>query len=249
MESEANMKKSRHKWRKLVLLLLATTLVSLGISVAYIQHLTYQPSRPAKTALKVAKVNHNATTFTAHPNKLTVIFYPGALVNPNSYSIWAQQVANAGYTVKIAHFPLNLAIFSANKASELVDHNEKYVIGGHSLGGVMAAHYAHQNQGNNLKGAFFLASYPDEKGRLDQTNLPVLSITAKNDGVLNWKNYRKSQKFLPTNTNFFTIEGGNHGGFGSYGQQRGDKVATISNADQQKQLANQLILWLNQITH
>ncbi|MDK6809217.1 alpha/beta hydrolase [Ligilactobacillus agilis] len=166
---------------------------------------------------------------------------------PTSYSNWASQLAQAGYTVKIVHFPLNLAVLAPNQAKKVVGPHEQYVIGGHSLGGAMAARYAATADKKNLKGVFLLAAYADQKGRLDHSKLPVLSVTASRDGVLNWSHYEANKKYLPRDTTFTTISGGNHGGFGSYGHQQGDKAAHISNATQQQQVAHLLIKWLKRI--
>ena len=142
---------------------------------------------------------------------------------------------------------LNMALFKTKAADQLIESNEKYVIGGHSLGSAMAARYANQSKNKNLKGIFFLAAYPDQKGRLDHKKLAALSITASRDGILNWQKYRQGQKYLPANTSYKSISGGNDGDFGSYGQQKGDKKAKISNARQQKIIARDLIKWLKNI--
>lgn len=84
-----------------------------------------------------------------------------------------------------------MALFKTKAADQLIESNEKYVIGGHSLGSAMAARYANQSKNKNLKGIFFLAAYPDQKGRLDHKKLAALSITASRDGILNWQKYRK----------------------------------------------------------
>lgn len=208
---------------------------------------TYQPSSSANQAAQVAQQDNKVTTFKAKHSKLAVVFYPGALVTPNSYLIWAKTVAQAGYTVKIAHFPLNMALFKTKAADQLIEAKQKYVISGHSLGSAMAARYANQSKNKNLQGVFFLAAYPDEKGRLDHKNLVALSITASRDGVLNRSKYRQGKKYLPRDTKYESIAGGNHGNFGSYGQQNGDRKATISNAKQQEIIANDLINWLKKI--
>jgi hypothetical protein len=50
---------------------------------------------------------------------------------------------------------------------------------------------------------------------------------------------------LPDTTSFLKQStGGNHAGFGSYGEQRGDGTATISNEEQQQQIADKLTSWL-----
>lgn len=235
------------KLKKVLIWLFSIAVSIILIASIYMHFSAYQPSSSANQAAQFAKQNSKETVFKAKNSKLTVIFYPGALVTPNSYSIWSKKVAQAGYTVKIAHFPLNMALFNAKVADQLIEPNEKYVIGGHSLGGVMAARYAKKTKSKNIKGVFLLASYPDEKGSLNNKNISVLSITATRDGVLNWDKYNKSKKYLPVDTSYKSISGGNHGGFGSYGQQNGDKKATISNTKQQAIIANDLIKWLKKI--
>lgn len=70
-----------------------------------------------------------------------IIFYPGGLVDPASYSPLARTLAEQGHRVYIAKMPLNLAIFGQNKADSFIaEHpDEAYVIGGHSLGGAFAS--------------------------------------------------------------------------------------------------------------
>ncbi len=237
------------KVKRILWPLLIALVVLIAGGIVYLKATAYQPTTAAKTAEKSAQSTTNSLYFPSDDHqKPLVVFYPGALVTPASYSIWAQQVAAAGYPVYIAKFPLNLAVLSPNVATKILNGSKRdYVIGGHSLGGVMASRYAKNHDDQQLKGVFYMASYPDEKGRLDQTKLPVLSLTASRDGVLNWSNYEKAKKYLPTTTNYQQIKGGNHGGFGSYGQQKGDHSAMITNAAQQKQVAQDLIAWLNQL--
>ena len=235
------------KIKKIVITIISIIAVLLIVAATYVHFSTYQPSSAAQQAAKSSQTIDNATVFKAKHNKMTVIFYTGAMVQPNSYSIWAKQVANAGYSVKIVHFPLNMAFFNTNAADKLAGKNENYVVGGHSLGGAMASRYGHNSHNKNLRGIFLLGAYADEKERLDKTDLDVLSITATNDKVLNWKNYQANKKYLPKNTEFESIQGGNHGGFGSYGHQKGDGEATISNDTQQNEVAHLLINWLNKI--
>src|SRR3712207_8053657 len=64
----------------------------------------------------------------------------------------------------------------------------------HSLGGAIAAREAHQHHPKQLKGIFFLAAYPDVKGRLNRQRLPVLSIVGSRDGVLKRSEERRVGK-------------------------------------------------------
>lgn len=212
----------------------------------YLRSQIYQPSQSAAKIAKQATTTEPQLYFKSKPKTTPeIIFYPGALVEPASYSIWAKRVATAGFPVYIVRLPMDLAVLAPNKANQIQDKtNRGYVIGGHSLGGVMASRYAKTHQ-KNLKGVFFLASYPDKKGSLKKTNSSVLSITATRDGVLNQSAYQKSKRYLPKQTEYAQIKGGNHAGFGSYGTQKGDRDATISDQSQQRQVAKRLIQWLH----
>ncbi|MBR5448388.1 MAG: lysophospholipase, partial [Clostridia bacterium] len=67
---------------------------------------------------------------------------------------------------------------------------------------------------------------------LSGTGLSVLAAYGSNDGVMNMKSYEKNLKNLPTGASYLVIDGGNHAGFGMYGEQKGDGTATITAAKQ-----------------
>ena len=72
------------------------------------------------------------------------IFYPGARVQPRAYAPLAYDIAKSGYKVVIVPMPLNLAVFGVNRAESVMNRYDEitdWVIGGHSLGGAMAARY------------------------------------------------------------------------------------------------------------
>lgn len=236
------------KYQKILLgLVIGLLLIGAGGWLGW-QKLHYPASEAAQAALSKGQEKRDALYFSGDPEKPLVVFYPGALVDAESYSIWAKEVSEKGYSVAIVKMPFGMAVLGGNRAENILNefpHNG-YVIGGHSLGGVMASRYA-ASQKNGLKGVFFLASYPDEKGSLAETNLPVLSLTASNDEVLNQGNYQAAKTYLPDSAIFETISGGNHAGFGSYGSQRGDGAASISNEEQQQQIAEKLTQWLDNL--
>lgn len=98
----------------------------------YLRSQIYQPSQSATKVAKQATTTEPQLYF---KSKLTttpeVIFYPGALVEPDSYSIWAKRVAAAGFPVYIVRFPMDLAVLAPNKANQVQDKtNRGYVIGG-----------------------------------------------------------------------------------------------------------------------
>ncbi|MHC5229345.1 alpha/beta hydrolase [Enterococcus sp. LJL99] len=229
---------------------LGIVLILLLASGLFLHFNTYQPTAEALDQAKTAKIENKTLFFKGDSDKPTVLFYQGGLVENASYSIWAKKVSEAGYPVYLIKEPLNLAVLAPNKAEKIIstNHINSYVIGGHSLGGVMASRFAaEQKNDSSLKGVFFLASYPDKKGSLDSFSGEIVSITGSEDGVLNWEAYTEAKEYLPSQTAYKTIEGGNHAGFGSYGKQKKDKDASISNAIQQTQIADILIDWLAQI--
>jgi len=234
------------KWMKFSLAGVIVAILAVLVAVSDIKSKEYTPSaEAARVARQGTQTTRDYTYFKGDVDKTAVVFYPGALVAPDSYSIWAAQLARQGHSVYLMHFPMDLAVLAGNRATAVPKSiRQNYVIGGHSLGGVIASRYAAKYQTKGLKGVFFLASYPDEKGRLDTSGLPVLSVTGSRDGVLNWHNYRQNRRYLPKNTHYLAIKGGNHGGFGSYGHQKGDRQATISNASQQRQICTALMDWL-----
>ncbi|MGM0126407.1 hypothetical protein IGI37_003836 [Enterococcus sp. AZ194] len=242
-------RKKRSLGKKIGMGLLVLLVVVVGSVGIYLKVATYQATDEALEVSQAARDEATYTVYSSGENQsVGLIFYPGALVVPESYSLWAAQVAEAGYDVYVVHFPLNLAVLSPNSAEKIIKKypDKKFVLAGHSLGGVMASRYAAANP-DSIAGMLFLASYPDEKGSLKNTNFPVLSMTATNDGVLNKDNYEQAKQYLPTTTEYLSIEGGNHAGFGSYGAQKGDKESTISNAQQQEKISQAISQWLKMI--
>ena len=170
------------------------------------------------------------------------IFYPGARVQSEAYALLAYDIAELGYKVVIVSMPLNLAIFGVNEAARVMNEcNEitDWVIGGHSLGGAMAARYAYHNI-QKLSGLILLASYPAQNNDLSDKEINVLSIYSSNDGITSLDKINDSRDNLPDDTGWVEINGGNHSQFGWYGFQRGDNKAQISREKQQSIIVNSI---------
>ena len=96
----------------------------------------------------------------AQPTDTGFIFYPGGLVDPAAYAPLMKQLSDQGILSVIVPMPLDLAIFGVNKANDVIaayPEIKHWVIGGHSLGGSMAAQYAKDNA-SKLAGIAFMAS-------------------------------------------------------------------------------------------
>jgi pimeloyl-ACP methyl ester carboxylesterase len=124
-----------------------------------------------------------------------------------------------------------------------VDH---WVLGGHSLGGSMAANYlfTHQDQ---VDGLVLLASYPAESNDLTDYSGAVATISATLDGLSTPGMIEASVKLLPAQTVQTVIIGGNHAYFGWYGDQKGDNAATITRFEQQVIVIQSTVNLLDQI--
>ena len=161
-----------------------------------------------------------------------IIFYPGGKVEETAYAPLLHNLAGQGVDVCLIKMPFRLAVFGMNKADHVMSQYDyvHWYIGGHSLGGDMAAYFAaaHSPQ---LSGIFMLASYP-VKPLNDNTR--AIIIYGSEDGVLNTAKLVEMNRILPGDNEIYAIEGGNHAQFGNYGIQDGDGYATISSEEQQR---------------
>lgn len=167
-----------------------------------------------------------------------LVFYPGGRIDPRAYAPAARAIAAEGYLVVIVPMPLNLAVFASDRAVEVIEafpEIHHWAIGGHSLGGAMAARFAHRHP-SLVQGLVLWAAYPDASDDLSAQDLAVASIHATLDGLATQDKIAVSRSLLPPDTLWFTIEGGNHAQFGWYGLQAGDHPATISRETQQQQV-------------
>ena len=164
------------------------------------------------------------------------IFYPGGKVDPRAYAPAAHALADAGYLAVIVPMPLNLAVLGSNRADAVIEAFpavRNWAIGGHSLGGTMAASYA-ANHPDAVDGLILWASYPTQRGSLAaDSELVAASIFGTVDGLVSLDEIEQSRDLLPASTEWTAIEGGNHAQFGWYGPQDGDNPATISREAQQ----------------
>lgn len=176
-----------------------------------------------------------------------LIYYPGGKVDPRSYIPLAINISKHNITTFIPRMPLNLAIFSPNKALEIIKkfpEIKNWFIAGHSLGGAMASRVVYKNP-NTFKGLILNASYPPKNNSLKDRDIKVLSIYGTRDGHV--KEIELNRKYLPPNTEFFIIQGGNHAQFGYYGKQKGDLDAEISREEQQRITAEKMVEFIKNI--
>ena len=178
------------------------------------------------------------------------IFYPGGRVDYRAYAPAARQIAAQGYLVVIVRMPLNLAVFGINAAARVIEAYPfilHWAVGGHSLGGAMAANFV-KNHIADVDGLALWASYPASSDDLSASELRVVSISGTRDGLSTSVKIDASRPLLPADTTWSVIEGGNHAQFGWYGAQSGDNPAEISHLEQQTQVVTATLTLLESIS-
>ena len=160
-----------------------------------------------------------------------LIFYPGAKVEETAYAPLLHAIAEESMDVYLVRMPFHLAFFGVNAAGAVCREGQysHYYIGGHSLGGAMAAVYAAAHE-DRIDGEILLAAYATTETAVD-----TILIYGSEDGVLNMDRVREAETLVTGRYDEYCITGGNHAQFGDYGNQAGDGRAGISSREQQRQ--------------
>lgn len=247
--------------RVLRLVLIVVGLVLAAAITAFLVW-AWTPAGPGESALAeaVADERVEATerdgTWTLRPtdgpSTAGIVFYPGARVEPAAYvPNWVPIVAASGVEVVIPRMPLNLAVFDRARAAEVIDARpdvEPWFVGGHSLGGAMAASWLGSDDDARANGAILWASFPTGGAGLDERpELAVLSVGGTRDGLSTPGDLRARRQLLPPDAELVFIEGMNHAQFGSYGAQRGDLTPTIDDAEAAAELARITVGFLDDV--
>lgn len=174
-----------------------------------------------------------------------LIFYPGAKVDTEAYLPLMKQIADKGVDCFLLKAPMRMPIFDKNAADKVIaNYNyDIWLLGGHSMGGLVASGYATEHT-DTVDGVVLLAAYPTVKLR-DPVRL--LSVYGTKDQVLEQNAYENAKQYFPTDFTEKIIEGGNHAQFGSYGAQNGDGEATVPAQEQQSQTAFAILEFANTI--
>lgn len=176
--------------------------------------------------------------FTPENPKCGLVFYPGGKVEYTAYAPLMKALAEEGFFCVLVKMPFNLAVFDVNAADDVLEEYtniKEWYIGGHSLGGAMAASYASKNT-DKLKGLILLGSYSTVD--LNDSGLTVFDIQASEDEIVfdDMEELKKYKGNLsPNDTYSYGIDGGCHAYFGSYGEQKGDGKPTITPEEQVRQ--------------
>lgn len=232
----------KKKTLKIVLGIVAALLLALVIGItAYLMN-GYEADDDAKFAMledEWLSVDDQEGQLVFTPTQATLdettkelttgfIFYPGANVDHHAYAPLMSELSRQGVLCVIVDMPLDHAFLDKNAADHILEDYpdiQHWYIGGHSLGGKIAAEYV-ADRTDRFEGLVLLAAYSTRD--LSDTDLKVATLYGDRDKILNMDDYEKNLKNLPEGYIEDVIEGGNHANFGSYGEQSGDGPAGVS---------------------
>ena len=183
-------------------------------------------------AVSIETFDDGTMVFKPENASMGFIFYPGGKVEYTAYQPLMAACAQQGVLCVLAEMPFNLAVLDINAADGIQEKHpeiETWYIGGHSLGGSMAASYLADHI-DDYDGLILLGSY--STADLSETNLDVLSVYGSEDQVMDRVKYDENKSNLPKDFVEVIIDGGCHAYFGMYGAQEGDGKPTISNEEQ-----------------
>ena len=192
-----------------------------------------------------------------NPQPTGFIFLPGGMVAPEAYAPMSRAISEHGFNVFVLKLPFGSAPLNSHEADvmrqalEIIESNPTilyWTVGGHSRGAAIASRFASLHAGSFNGLVLIGTSHPKEEVfDLSNTNLSVTKIYATNDGLASTDEVEANARYLPDNTTWILIEGGNHAQFGYYGNQLGDNAATISREQQQELTIDAIISALKSI--
>ncbi len=215
----------------------AAVSVILGVCLAWLTLGSYKACDEARSALisdaQVTVTRKGAlTVFEPTSYERGFIFYPGGRVEHTAYAPLLRAMAENGCLCVLVEMPFDFAFLNMDGALDALKEYpeiEAWSIGGHSLGGAMAASHAAKYP-EKYDTLLLLAAY--STADLSDSGIRVISAYGENDGVLSLDKYEDNKKNLPSDTLELIIEGGNHAMFGDYGEQSGDGKAEITPQEQ-----------------
>jgi pimeloyl-ACP methyl ester carboxylesterase len=179
----------------------------------------------------------------------TLVFFPGALVDPRAYAPLAKAVAREGYPVVILELPRR-GVFGGADSPELrtrldsvlssLGDSGGFVLAGHSKGGVVASTVASRKD-PDLKGLFLIGTTHPRDVDLSGLNIPVTKIAGTRDGLARPADVRQNAPLMPPHTRWIWVEGGNHSQFGWYGFQPLDRRPLADAAEQRALMIDGLL--------
>jgi pimeloyl-ACP methyl ester carboxylesterase len=182
-----------------------------------------------------------------------LLFVPGALVDPIAYAPLLNATAAGGHRSILLTLPRRGAFGGAtdpgipDRVASIMRRPgapSRWIIGGHSRGGVVATSLVHGSPGRFAGLVLIGTSHPRDVS-LAEVRVPVMKIMGTRDGLASVEEVEGNRHLLPPHTQWVSVEGGNHSQFGWYGFQPGDRRATIPAAEQRRIMIRAVIAALD----
>jgi hypothetical protein len=239
-------RQSARGWRRVPGIVLVVVTVAWLVGVIWLK--PFAPVEPALTAMASSAsvtVEETATSITLRPttsvSDVGLFFQPGARVDARAYAAVLRPLAEAGHVVVIPKQPLGIAFLATGAFESAREANpdvREWVVGGHSLGGTVAAMDAAEHDADAqapVTGLLLYASYPASD--ISTSTSAVLSISGTLDGLATPADIEASRSNLPPDAEFLALDGVVHSYFGDYGPQPGDGVPTVSQDEARTQIS------------
>jgi pimeloyl-ACP methyl ester carboxylesterase len=189
------------------------------------------------------------------PSRAGLMFFPGALVDPEAYAPMARRIAEAGHRVVIVRLPFRMAptpgyqemVFQTVRQT-MAASPRAWAVGGHSRGGLLATQFAAAHPGGFTGLGLVATTHPRELNLSSiPASVPVYKIFGTRDRVATPEDMRRYAGNLPAHTVFVEVAGGNHRQFGYYRYQLMDGRARINRVEQQRKMVEALLSMLGRI--
>lgn len=233
------MEEKKKKSKKLIPIIAIFMVVAVAVASFFIYINDYYRAQTDSTTvmaqednISVEKLEDGTIVYMPEKPRGGFVFYPGGKVEYTAYAPLMEACARRGIVCVLVEMPFNLAVFNVDAAKGIPDiypEIENWYIGGHSLGGSMAASYLGSNPGE-YNGLVLLGSYSTED--LSGEDIDVLSVFGSEDKVMNYEKYEENKSNLPESFDEEVIEGGCHAFFGMYGNQEGDGTPKLTQQEQ-----------------
>jgi dienelactone hydrolase len=216
-----------------------------------------EPAPAAMTSDDDVVVTESATRVELAPtgdaDGTAVFFRPGAKVEARAYAAVLRPLAEAGHTVVIAKQPLDIAFLDAgafDDARARFPTADRWVVGGHSLGGVVASTEADDADSDGAApavGLLLYASYPSGDVSASLT-AAVESVSGSQDGLSTPAKIAASRANLPARSTFTAVDGAVHAFFGDYGPQPGDGIPEISHDEARARISEASVRFVDSLS-
>ncbi|MFD6134676.1 alpha/beta hydrolase [Isoptericola sp. NPDC060257] len=245
---------ARPGWRRALRVALLVLAAAWVVLVAWLRPFgAVEPALSAMRSDDAVTVTEGATRYVLTPvdggDGTAVLFQPGARVDARAYAAVLRPLAEAGHTVVVAKQPLGIAFLATGALDDAraAVAADRWVVGGHSLGGTvaaMAADAADDDAEAPAAGLLLFASYPagDLSGTLTAA---VASVSGSEDGLATPAKIDASRADLPADAAFTVVEGAVHAYFGDYGPQPGDGTPTITHDDARAQISGAAVAFVD----